>query len=126
MLKLISLSLMSFAFAACAVEEPTVDSPGDTEGEELAIPDELQLDLGEEGVDGRPYSQSYCVDQSYASANRVTCDYFPSCGSQPNYDTALSRDHRVRMQYDCGTYVHVYSLWNQACYHMRRDALRPC
>jgi hypothetical protein len=122
MLKVISLSLL---FAACAVEEPVVD--GETEGDQLAIPDELQLDLGEEGVDGRPYSQSYCVDQSYASANRVTCEWFPSMCSQPNYDTALSRDHRVRMQWGtCGAYVHVYSLWNGACYHMRRDALRPC
>src|SRR5688572_1190249 len=110
MLKLISLSLMSFAFAACAVEEPNVETPDETEGGELAIPDELQLDIGEEGVDGRPYSQSYCVDQSYASANRVTCEYIPSCNSQPNYDTHLSRDHRVRMQFPhgcTGTYVHV-------------------
>jgi hypothetical protein len=124
MLKVISLSLMSLAFAACAVD-PTV--PEETGGEQLAIPDELQLDLGEDGVEGRPYNQSYCVDQSYASANRVTCEWFPSICSQPNYDTALSRDHRVRMQWGtCGTYVHVYSLWNGACYHMRRDALRPC
>lgn len=95
MLKLISLSLMSLAFAACAVEAPPV--PGETEGEQIAIPDELPLEIGEEGVEGRPYSQSYCVDQSYASANNVNCEFLPVCTGQPNYDTHLSRGHRVRV-----------------------------
>jgi hypothetical protein len=128
MLKVISLSLMSLAFAACAVEEPTIE--GETQNDELAIPDDLDVDLGEEGVDGRPYAQSYCVDQSYASANNVNCEFLPVCTGQPNYDTHLSRGHRVRMHnlsYCPGTYVHVVSLWNVgSCYHMRRDALRPC
>lgn len=130
MLKVISLSMMSFAIAACVTEEPTAETPEDT----LEAPAEIgelapALELDEGAPTGKPRAQSYCVDQSYASADNVSCDWIPSCGVQ-NWTSRLSRDHRVRFQWLTGcnssTYVHVYSLWNQQCYIMRRDALRPC
>jgi hypothetical protein len=132
MTKPLLLPILSLALAACAVETEVEELAvtDDIAGAELAIPAELEL-AEAAGVDGTPYaSQSYCVDQSYASANNVTCEVVPICNSQPNYDTQLSRNHRVRMVIPStctGTYVHVASLWNHgSCYHMRRDALRPC
>jgi hypothetical protein len=70
---------------------------------------------------------SYCVDQSYASAFRSTCEPWFMCPGSLEWHTQLSRGHRVRIMIDCGTYVQVESLWNgSSCYGMRRDALTPC
>lgn len=106
--------------------------------DDLNIPDELRLAPRAElktgslpnAADlpaGQLEAQRYCVDQSYASADYVSCDYFFQC-SNTNWDTQLSRNHPVHI-YGCGssTYVLVHSLWNAGrCYLLRRDALSPC
>lgn len=127
MSKLITLSLMSFAIAACAVEQEQEPQPpvyGETA--EIPIPDELILDTPAEQGDAVPlFSGRKCIDQSSASGNRVSCELIPFCTN--NWDATLSRNHPFRFNQACGgDYVKVQSLWTGLCYIVRKGALRDC
>jgi hypothetical protein len=76
--------------------------------------------------------QHYCVIQSTASAFRnnsfwgpLECSVFNT--SLP-INTALSRNHPVRVERYCTdrVYVNVLSLWTGSYYMMRADALGGC
>lgn len=71
----------------------------------------------------------YCVDQSYASADRLG-DYVNVCWRSPSWSTTLSNGHKVTAVTNCSdfssAYAIVYSHWNGVYYYMRKDAFRPC
>ncbi len=148
--KICSIAIVSLLFAACAVDqEPTETSieheialdvtadpacnvgaevlPDPSEADAAAVPDDVALgELAELGVHTMNAGGHYCVDQSSAAAQRISCEVF-ACWNNPSWNTRLSRNHPVTYHSCVGsTYVNVHSLWTGSCYTMRRDALRPC
>lgn len=101
--------------------------------------DEQGQEQGEEPAGGEPElsetssaiteGNHYCVDQSYASAERLG-GYSNVCWRSPIWSTTLSNGHKVTAATSCGAfssaYTIVYSHWNGAYYYMRKDALTPC
>jgi hypothetical protein len=108
-------------FTACAVEgeslEPTAGEIDEAPAEDREVDESVDATASLAG--------HYCVDQSSAAADRISCEVF-ACFA-PVWDTRLSRNHPVSYHSCVGsTYVNVYSLWTGSCYKMRRDALRRC
>ena len=128
-------------FGACMDEPDESATDQALEVDDVDVPEDLALDTSAELTGShRPdlstsevvgvieASGRYCVNQSSAAADSVSCEgQFMAC-KNTNWDTRLSRNHALSVS-ECGsgTYVIGHSYWNQGrCYLIRRDALRKC
>jgi hypothetical protein len=116
---LVGMLMMGLFATGCVAEPEDAGDTGDTEEPALSETSS-ELTLG----------AHYCVDQSYASAERIGTGYVDTCWRSPIWSTTLSNGHMVTAITNCGgfssAYAIVWSHWNSAYYYMRQDALRRC